>query len=474
MDQPSLQPGDDRRRLVFAVGDRRHEIDAGRVLEVVRAPHLTRVPNGPEALAGIANLRGRPIPVLSMSRMLDDGAMPARRDGKIILYDHSGIVGLLVDDVLRLSDDLSSTPLQGLGERLDAAFKVANRAPVERAKHESHETGEQALAVLVTLLSFRAAGQLYGIPLDHVREVTTLGSDVSTFPNAESAVVGLVSLRERTLPLVSLSSLLGLESAQPAKHGSHIVIVEHEGDLVGLVVDEIDAILRLPEHAVDAVPAVLQRGRGDSQIEAIGRIADSGRLISILSPDKLFTHRAVSQAISQNAGAKPMTTVAEERGKTEQFLIFQLGGESYGLPIASVDEVVRVPSEVTRVPGAPAYVMGVFNLRGKAIPLIDQRTRFDAPGTIALTKGRAIIVTLGALQAGFVVDGVSDVKAVSSSTLSDAPDFSTEQTDVFDRVAPIDADGRMVLLIDPRALLSRAEQDIVAAVTRDKSVVADP
>lgn len=472
MVQPSLKPANDRRRLVFAVGDRRHEIDADLVLEVVRAPYLTRVPNGPEALAGIANLRGRPVPVLSMDRILDGSTAPAKRDGKIILYDHGGTVGLLVDDVLRLSGDVSSAPLQGLGERLDAAFKFAKKAPVERAKHKSRDADEQTPATVVTLLSFRIAGQLYGLPLDHIREVTPLTADLAAFPNAETAVIGLVSSREHTLPLVSIAVLLGLDGAQQEQ--SHIVIIEYDGDLIGLVVDEMDAIRRLPDHAIDAVPAVLQRGRGDAQIEAIGRIADTGRLISILSPDKLFAHRAVSQAISQNAGAKPMSTLAEDTGKTEQFLIFQLGDESYGLPIASVDEVIRVPGDVTRIPGAPAYVSGVINLRGKAIPLIDQRTRFDAPGASRSAKARAIIMTLGSLQAGFVVDGVSDVKAVSSSALSEAPDFATEQTDVFDRIATIEADGRMVLLIDPGALLSRAEQDIVAAVALDKSVVADP
>lgn len=471
MDQPFLKSVGNQRRLVFAVGDRRHEIDADLVLEVVRRPHLTRVPNGPDALAGIANFRGRPIPVLSMSQILDGSTAPAERDGKIILYDHGGTVGLLVNDVLTLSEDVSSAPLQGLGERLDAAFKFAKKSPVERAKHKSRDADEQATAV-VTLLSFRIAGQFYGLPLDHVREVTPLFADVAPFPNAGTAITGMVSLREHSLPVVSLAILLGLDGAQPAQ--SHIVIIEYDGDLIGLVVDEMDAIRRLPDHAIDAVPAVLQRGRGDAQIEAIGRIADNGRLISILSPDKLFAHRAVSQAISQNAGAKPMSSVTEEKGKTEQFLIFQVGDESYGLPIASVDEVIRVPGEVTRIPGAPAYVSGVINLRGRAIPLIDQRTRFDTPGAGRSAKARAIILTLGSLQAGFVVDGVSDVKAVSSLALSEAPNFATEQTDVFDRIAPIEGDGRMVLLVDPGQLLSRAEQDIVASVALDKSVVADP
>ena len=82
-------------------------------------------------------------------------------------------------------------------------------------------------------------------------------------------------------------------------------------------------------------------------------------------------------------------------------------------------------------------------------------------------------MTLGSLQAGFVVDGVSEVKAVASSAVSEAPDFSTKQTDVFDRIAHIEADGRMILVVNAKELLSQAEQDIVAAVALDKSVVTN-
>lgn len=463
----------DRRRLIFRVGEQSHEIDASLVLEVVRVPHMTRVPHGPEALAGIANLRGKPVPILSMGKVLNGSHAVGRHDGKIIVYDHGGAVGLLVDDVLRLSADATVAPLQGLNGMLDAAFKVTRRAPAERTK-AGRVAEVEASVQLVALLSFRVVDQLYGLPLDDIREVTTLVGDIAVIPNAATAVVGLIPMRDGVLPLVSLAALLGLDGAPPAGEGSRIIVVEHEGDLVGLVVDGMDVIRRLPEDAIDPVPTVLQRGRGDAQIEAIGRMADGGLLISILSPEKLFGHHAVTQAIGQNTGAKPVGTTREKEDTLEQFLIFQLGEENYGLPIGSVDEVVRVPNEVTRMPGAPSFVMGVINLRGKATPLIDQRSRFDTPAVAQTAKARAIIVTLGALQAGFVVDGVSEVKAISAAALSAAPEFSSDRTDVFDRIAHIESDGRMILLIDPQELLSRAERDIVAAIADGKTVVAGP
>ncbi len=458
-----------RRRLLFRVGQERHEIDADRVLEVVRTGHITRVPNGPPALKGIANLRGRPIPVLSMERILSGRDSSSSHDGTIIVYDHGGAVGLLVDDVLKLTQDAAAAPLEALSGLLDAAFKTTRRASVGRTGSVERNASSQARVTLNPILSFCVAGQLYGMRLEHVREVAIMPDEVAVLANGQEAVIGFMSLRDTVLPLVSLASLMGLEIIRSSVENTRIAVVEYEGDLIGVVVDEMDVIYRLPDQAIDAVPAVLQRGRGDGQIAAIGRIAHSGRLISILSPEKLFGHDEVASAIGQKTGATQLETTPEADDAVEQFLIFQLGEENYGLPIASVDEVIRVPADVTRMPGAPAFVIGVINLRGRAVTLIDQRNRFDSPALAQTAAARAIVVTIGKLQAGFVVDAVSEVKALPAAALSAAPEFASEQTDVFDRIAHIEADGRMVLLVDPKELLTKAERDVVAALAAGKA-----
>jgi purine-binding chemotaxis protein CheW len=166
-----------------------------------------------------------------------------------------------------------------------------------------------------------------------------------------------------------------------------------------------------------------------------------------------------------------MAAASESRSSLEQFLLFRLAEETYGLPIAAVDEVIRVPNDITRMPGAPSFVSGIINLRGKAVPLIDQRTRFDLAETTSGGQARAIILTIGALQAGFVVDSVSEVKAVAAEALSAAPEFASDQTDVFERVAHFEAEGRMVLIVNPQELLSKAERDVVAAIAGEKTAV---
>ncbi|MBP2547947.1 purine-binding chemotaxis protein CheW [Neorhizobium galegae] len=473
MDGTSAEAGG-QRRLVFQVSGQGHAIDAGRVLEVIRVPPVTRVPHGPAALLGIINLRGRPVPLLSMNRLLHGSDGTTGADARIIVYDHGGPVGLLVETVRQLSTDVTAEPLENLDLLVEAAFKVERRAPVKRSSGRQAGEDGQTRAALKTFLSFRVAGQRLGLPLACIREVLTFDGDVTVVPDAAEALIGVIRLRDSVLPLVALSVLMGLDRVTSDDERRHIVVVEYEATLVGLVVDEIDAIHRLPEQAIDPVPAVLQRGDGDARIDAIGRLAGDAGLMSILSPDKLFGHHAVADAVSRTAAEKPMEAVPQAERAAEPFLIFQLGTENYGVPVAAVDEVIGVPDEMTRIPGAPAFLMGVISLHGKAVPLIDQRTRFVTPASAASAKARALVATVGALQAGLVVDGVSEVKAIAADALWTAPGFAPDDTEVFDRIATMKDEGRMILLVDPQELLTRTEHDIVAAVAADNRVVVSP
>ena len=154
---------------------------------------------------------------------------------------------------------------------------------------------------------------------------------------------------------------------------------------------------------------------------------------------------------------------------SEQFLLFRIGEDEFGLPIAAVEEVAPLPPKLTRLPKAPAFVQGVMNLRGAVIPVIDQAVRF---GGSAATGGkrRVVVVRIGELQAGFVVDAVSEVLWIAQDALRPAPDLGSEDTRVFERIANLPEQQRIVLIVSPRELLDRAEQDLLRAVLAKGSV----
>ena len=79
----------------------------------------------------------------------------------------------------------------------------------------------------------------------------------------------------------------------------------------------------------------------------------------------------------------------------EQFIVFRLGEQEYGLPIVAVDEIARPPEHITRLPKAPAFIEGVMNLRGGVVPIVDLRRRFDLPPKELQATRRILVVAVG-------------------------------------------------------------------------------
>jgi purine-binding chemotaxis protein CheW len=99
---------------------------------------------------------------------------------------------------------------------------------------------------------------------------------------------------------------------------------------------------------------------------------------------------------------------------------FKVGRETYGVPIASLHEIVRVP-EITVVPDAPDYIEGVINLRGKIVSVIDLRKRFGVPETAPNRRNRILVVEHGGRLSGLIVDAASEVLKIPAADIEPAP-----------------------------------------------------
>jgi purine-binding chemotaxis protein CheW len=173
---------------------------------------------------------------------------------------------------------------------------------------------------------------------------------------------------------------------------------------------------------------------------------------------------AISDALSNVNEAKDETDMnGVLEGKTEQideedqFVIFRVADEEYGVPIEAVQEIVRIPEQLTRVPKAPAFVEGVVNLRGAVLPVIDQRRRFALPHIPHSDRQRIMVFMIHGIRTGFIVDSVSEVLKISRSQISLAPDVSTHEGSAVTRVANIVNLKRIILMLDVELLLSKTE-----------------
>ena len=166
---------------------------------------------------------------------------------------------------------------------------------------------------------------------------------------------------------------------------------------------------------------------GESKIRAIYRGEEGRRLISIIAPEQLF-REDVMQRLNARRDKQAMPTAQEERARSNDlnFLVFRLGDDEFALPIDTVDEVARVPEQITRVPKTPKFLEGVVNLRGAVLPVIDQRRRFDMPGSQHANARRLVVVRTERQRAGLIVDSVSDVLRVPAGAVESAPELTDE------------------------------------------------
>jgi purine-binding chemotaxis protein CheW len=150
-------------------------------------------------------------------------------------------------------------------------------------------------------------------------------------------------------------------------------------------------------------------------------------------------------------------SVDGESPASRQVLTFCLGAETYGVDILRVQEI-RGWSPVTRIPKSPPHVLGVLNLRGSIVPIVDLRVRFSleraefTPLTVIIVL--SITTPNGRSEFGLVVDSVSDVVDISAKDLKDAPNLGGKMNADFIQCLATVAD-RMLILLDVDALIGR-------------------
>ena len=108
-----------------------------------------------------------------------------------------------------------------------------------------------------------------------------------------------------------------------------------------------------------------------------------------------------------------------------QIVGFQVGRETYGIPIMALHEIVRVP-EITAVPDSPAHVEGVINLRGKIVSVVDLRKRFNRPATALTRHSRILVVEHKGRLVGMIVDAASEVLKIADPEIEPAPAMMKE------------------------------------------------
>ncbi len=140
-----------------------------------------------------------------------------------------------------------------------------------------------------------------------------------------------------------------------------------------------------------------------------------------------------------------------------QWVTFKLDSETYGINVMQVQEVLRY-TEIAPVPGAPMYVLGIINLRGNVVTVIDTRSRFGLAASEVTDNSRIVIIEAEKQVIGILVDSVAEVVYLRASEIDDAPNVGNDESAKFIQGVS-NREGELLILVDLNKLLSDDEWD---------------
>jgi purine-binding chemotaxis protein CheW len=140
-------------------------------------------------------------------------------------------------------------------------------------------------AELAQFVNFRLRDEEYGVDIGSVREITRV-VDISHIPESPSFIKGVTNLRGQIIPVVDLAKQFGLAPQEKLPESARIVVTEVKGQTVGMIVDEVPEVLKIPEENIESTPELIQTEIRKDYIKGVGKLEN--RLIVILDLEKVL------------------------------------------------------------------------------------------------------------------------------------------------------------------------------------------
>ena len=273
----------------------------------------------------------------------------------------------------------------------------------------------------------------------------------------DSAITSLFSSGRRPVHVEEAAGHLVLEKIAKEAQAAPVAVAVVETLIT--MVEEVameasaDAPFDPPAPSVDlvsdpvlaAVPVVVPEAvlAVDAPMQAAAApVDDDEEVVEALPEPSAVPVKAVAPAPSAPAS----TEVKNESNETKKVVVFTLANEYYAVDIAGVEGIIKMQS-ITEVPHAHHYVVGVTNLRGSVLPVIDLRARFGMGEKQADNQSRIIVVSVKGEKIGIIVDAVSEVLSIPAASIEPLPALVTSlDTDYVLGVAK--ADQRLITLVD--------------------------
>jgi purine-binding chemotaxis protein CheW len=307
------------------------------------------------------------------------------------------------------------------------------------------------------VVALRMAGHEYVVDVSLVQEIIRL-TDLTLVGVAPEYVEGVVKRRGRVMPIVNLRKRLGLEAGRPTVETCAVIVNLSVGP-VGFMVDSASELMRVKTYEFQA-PSPVIAGIDQVYIQGVAHL--DGRLLVMLDLERLLTpgeqrelgELDVGETLFSGAMAGKSPGQAQERTRLDlrRLMAFELGDELYGVSAAGVAEI-REPLPLMPVPNVPSHILGLANLRGTVMPVIDLRRRFGFEAKADTPDHRLIILKGPGYAAALRVDSVYGLARLPQTDFQPAPPgVARVAPEYYSQIATLD--GRMLIELNVRELLS--------------------
>lgn len=308
--------------------------------------------------------------------------------------------------------------------------------------------------------TFVLGGEEFALPALAIREVVAYPDRVTRMPLSPGYLDGIFTLRGTAIPVVNLARIF--DPAAPASHaGQKVAILDHDDVQVGLVFDATGEVMRVrPEQRSTVSYRDTGAGSGSGTSAVIGgtiSLADGARLLQVLTPSALVRIDNVPQVRSMAAATRAAERTRFLRhAEARKCLCFTAGGIAFALPMAAVQEIIRVPELKTSVM-LGGLCRGWINFRGRATGVVDFATLMQCPpGDGADGARRILVVRIGDELLGLMVDTVDTIVPYFDSELLPIPLLGTQRGAMFRGCLPR-GDAADTLFLDHDRIFASAE-----------------
>jgi purine-binding chemotaxis protein CheW len=329
-------------------------------------------------------------------------------------------------------------------------------------------------------LLFTLDGMHYGLAATVVQEIFFLPG-LTSVPESGPEVAGVLNLRGQLLPVLNLKVCLG-KPKQPNTLSQAVILVQCDGQRVGLVVDDIQNVEAIATTDISTDLETPYIGSSEHSLTA-GLAKFGGDIMILLNPETLvrgygaqgqggvqsalpvvepvgnafmaqFSPEA-QRVLQDRAAGLAQLPVDENFAGLSALAVVSLEGERFALGLESVHEFTDVP-QVTPIPCCPSHIVGNMNLRGEILTLVDVRRFLNLSSGGDRKQDKAVVMRLGSLVAGVVVDEVFDVVYVHPSEIASIPSaIHSNDNEYLKGIAQYE--DSMMSLLDLPKLLTQGE-----------------